>query len=421
MVKKDKMIAIIVAVISMVLVVSSIIFFLNKPKENNITYNVIFDSNGGTEVQNQTINQGELIQKPEDPTKEGYIFVEWTYQGLTYDFSLEVTKELILVAKWVEVEEDVKSFVVKFETDGGTTISNQIIEKGNKIQKPIDPTKEGYKFLGWTLNGKDYDFNSIVEDEVLLKAKWEKIENVENNKPNNNSNNNNSTNSGSNNNNPTTPTVKIYKVTFDSKGGDVVASQTIEEGKKVIKPGNPTRSGYTFAGWTLNGEDYDFDSVVNSNITLAAKWTENPKVKYTVTFDSKGGSSVSSQTVEEGNKATNPKNPTRNGYTFAGWTLNGSNYDFNSSVKGNITLVAKWNQKSYTIKISAVDDQSPARVLSVYEDGVEITSKVKEIKYTNGTYLCSGSNPNINWNVVKGQTSFIIVLSDGTQMTARVS
>ena len=50
-----------------------------------------------------------------------------------------------------------------------------------------------------------------------------------------------------------------------------------------------------------------------------------------------------------------------------------------------------------------------------------IDYKVKEIKYTNGTYLCSGSNPNINWNVVKGQTSFIIVLSDGTQMTARVS
>ena len=48
--------------------------------------------------------------------------------------------------------------------------------------------------------------------------------------------------------------------------------------------------------------------------------------------------------VEEGKKVMKPSTPTRNGYTFVGWTLNGSNYNFNSAVKGNITLVAKWEK-----------------------------------------------------------------------------
>lgn len=301
-----KILIIICSIVALVTSISLIFILTNNKK--TITYNVSFETNGGTIINSQTINEGEKAVKPSDPEKEGYIFVQWTYQGKTYDFSSEVKTDLILIAEWIEKEDEIETFVVNFNSDGGTTIPNQIIEKGNKIQKPNDPSKEGYIFKGWLLNSVDYNFDLIVEMNLELKAKWEKIE-EKNNKPvsnvsgnnssnNNNSNtnnngsnssinnndsnsntnnsdNNNSNNNNNNNNNDTlqSPSViKNYTVTFNSTGGSSVASQTVEEGKKVIQPNNPTRSGYTFIGWTLDGSDYDFNSVIKKNITLIAKW-----------------------------------------------------------------------------------------------------------------------------------------------------
>ena len=79
---------------------------------------------------------------------------------------------------------------------------------------------------------------------------------------------------------------------------------------------------------------------------------------YTVTFDSNGGSAVTAQSIEAGQKATKPADPTKDGYDFKGWTLSGSAYDFNTAVNGNITLVATWEKKqvvptTYTISFAA--------------------------------------------------------------------
>ena len=79
---------------------------------------------------------------------------------------------------------------------------------------------------------------------------------------------------------------------------------------------------------------------------------------YTVTFDSNGGSAVTAQSIEAGQKATKPADPTKDGYDFKGWTLSGSAYDFNTAVNGNITLVATWEQQqvvptTYTVSFAA--------------------------------------------------------------------
>jgi uncharacterized repeat protein (TIGR02543 family) len=71
---------------------------------------------------------------------------------------------------------------------------------------------------------------------------------------------------------------------------------------------------------------------------------------YTVTFDSVGGSAVTAQTIEEGQNASRPADPTKDGFDFKGWTLNGSAYDFNTAVSGNITLVAAWEQQEVPIE-----------------------------------------------------------------------
>ena len=68
--------------------------------------------------------------------------------------------------------------------------------------------------------------------------------------------------------------------------------------------------------------------------------------KYTVSFDSKGGSAVASQTVFEGNTASEPSAPTKDGYTFVKWQLSGADYNFSNPVTGNITLDAVWAYKA---------------------------------------------------------------------------
>jgi len=91
-------------------------------------------------------------------------------------------------------------------------------------------------------------------------------------------------------------------------------------------------------------------------IGVYVDFTEHPEssdiledvVKYTVLFDSNGGSKVESEKVLENAKATKPKDPTKDGYTFIEWQLNKKAYDFNNEVTSDITLKAKWKKNENT-------------------------------------------------------------------------
>lgn len=69
---------------------------------------------------------------------------------------------------------------------------------------------------------------------------------------------------------------EVYTVTFDSNGGTPVPQQELRHGGKVTMPAAPTREGYTFDGWYLGDEKYDFSAAVKQNITLTAKWKITP-------------------------------------------------------------------------------------------------------------------------------------------------
>lgn len=225
-------------------------------------------------------------------------------------------------------------YTISFNTDGGNEVVSQQVEEGEKVAKPADPSKEGYEFLGWYLNGAYFDFQAEVEGNLTLDAKWKEIV-VEDDK-----------------NEDKEDKVTKYTVTFNSDGGSSVSKQTVEEGKKATEPKAPTKSGYTFKGWYLGSTKYNFSNKVTKNITLTAKWDkvveepkeEQPVIKtYTVTFDANGGTSVAKQTIEEGKTATSKKT-TRTGYTFQGWLLNGKIFDFSTPITSNITLKADWKK-----------------------------------------------------------------------------
>lgn len=69
----------------------------------------------------------------------------------------------------------VNEYKITFETNGGNTISSVMVEENGKIVKPEDPTREGYKFVGWYYNDELFDFNTKVNKDIELEARWEKI------------------------------------------------------------------------------------------------------------------------------------------------------------------------------------------------------------------------------------------------------
>ena len=144
-------------------------------------------------------------------------------------------------------------------------------------------------------------------------------------------------------------TEQKFTVTFNSKGGNELDPVEVVSGNTITKPQNPTRSGYNFKYWSLTdgGSEYDFATPVTGNITLYAVWevAETPVTKYTVTFNSTGGSAVSSVEVESGKTVSKPQDPTQDGKVFKHWSLTegGEAYNFATPVNGNITLYAVWD------------------------------------------------------------------------------
>lgn len=152
-----------------------------------------------------------------------------------------------------------KEYTITFDTDGGSLIDEVKVSNGEKVTKPSDPIKEGYTFDGWYIGEVKYDFSKEVTSDLTLKAKWSLIE--EDNKE---------------------DEVKTttYKVTLDIDG--VKTTIKVKENNTLAVPATPTKEGYTFEGWYLNDEVYNFNSKVTKNITLVAKWTKNPVISYTI-------------------------------------------------------------------------------------------------------------------------------------------
>ena len=140
-----------------------------------------------------------------------------------------------------------------------------------------------------------------------------------------------------------TPTVEKFTVTLDPNGGGQSYTVEVEKGKTLPEQKIPTREGYTFEGWLLENEMYDFSKPVTSNITLVAKWNI---IKLTVTFDTSGGNSIDPKSIDYGSKVTLPSNPTKDGYYFIGWIFNNSLFDSESLIKNDITLKALWSTET---------------------------------------------------------------------------
>ncbi len=130
-----------------------------------------------------------------------------------------------------------------------------------------------------------------------------------------------------------------FTVTFDANGGSEVEAQAVEECKNATKPENPTKEGYNFLGWFNGNAEFKFDSSIEGDITLKAKWE---KKTYTVTFDTNGGNGDTTKTVEHGATVKAPM-ASKPKHTLLGWYNGDTKWDFKTdTVTEDITLTARW-------------------------------------------------------------------------------
>ena len=260
-------------------------------------YTLTFDTKGGSTIAPITQDYGTDVTAPADPTREGYTFDGW---------DAEIPATMPAENKTISAKWKINQYTITFDTNGGSAIDPITQDYATDVTAPKDPTREGYTFAGWD---KEIPATMPAENQTIT-AKW---------------------------------TINSYTVTYvydnDAPAGAaaVPAAKAYEYGATVPAAAVPSATGYTFHGWT--GE---VSTMPANNVTVHGNWTIN---QYTLTFDTKGGSTIAPITQDYATDVTAPADPTREGYTFDGWDA-----EIPATMPAeNKTINAKWKINQYTI------------------------------------------------------------------------
>ena len=371
-------------------------------KQNN-EKTVLYVANGGAFADGNVAMEGVtdsngVARQPLAPTREGYTFTGWTYDAAgtePVDFTKPIPgggQHVTFYAQWVELANNEKD--VLYVANGGVFADGsdalQGVTDGDGVaRQPLAPTREGYTFAGWTYDrdGNDpVDFSKPLVgggDHATLFAQWNAVEKD-----------------------------NSIDVLYVANGGTFFdgsdALQGVTDGDGVARqPLAPTRDGYTFAGWTYDskGKDpVDFSKPLvggGDHATLFAQWTEdkgadvdeNKNVKDVLYFANGGvffdGNVTLQGVTDSDGVARQPLAPTRDGYTFAGWTYDSEGtepVDFTKPVQGggdHVTFYAQWTK-----------NETPAvqtHKVNFYVDGSTTTVEVED-----GKTVAQPSDPSVD-------------------------
>ena len=224
------------------------------------------------------VELGTNIEAKATTTCEGYFFINWTdangnVVSTDNPFTFTLSSDIELTANFKANE-----YPVIFEDFYGSKTTT-MMEYGSQIPKPDDPKITGYTFQNWLPN--DFENGDVY---VKIGGNEYKPHFV----------------------------INQYTLTFDTDGGSAIEPITQDFGTEIKAPSEPTRTGYTFAGW-----DKDIPAnMPTENITFKAKWNINQyNVKFIV-----NGETVSEETLEYGAEIITPEAPEIEGYTFTGWS-----------------------------------------------------------------------------------------------------
>ena len=171
--------------------------------------------------------------------------------GTHYTYSMHnLWKEVICYVLFLGKEEP-KKFTIVFDTNGGKSIENIVVEENEKVKLPTNVEKEGYTFNGWKdENGKIVSNEYEVKKDVALSAQW-----ISNN-------------------------AEIIIISFDTDGGTEIADIVLEKGKELNLPKDPTKEGYIFKGWIDKNETPIYDKILLAEDTeLKVVWEKREEEK----------------------------------------------------------------------------------------------------------------------------------------------
>ena len=287
-----------------------------------IKVKVTFDTAGGSAISDMTLNWGDTLSDI-STTREGYEFDGWKKGTETFDISTPVKEDTLLTAVW-----KIKAFTVTF-VDGSKKLGEKTVDWNTAVSAIDTPQKTGYTFSRWLNGSTEYDFESRVTENITLTADW---------------------------------TIKTYEIKFVTGVETAVPSQSVEYGKNATEPTQSlSKTGYHLAGWCNGGVKYDFNSAVEGNLTLTAKWEKN---RYKVVYKLESSDLTYFDTAEveyEGTVNAPEKTPGKEGHTFSRWLKNGEEYNFNTPVTENTILVAEWSVNKVTVTFKNGDEVSATR------------------------------------------------------------
>ena len=183
------------------------------------------------------------------------------------------------------------------------------------------------------------------------------------------------------------PAEEIYTITFDSAGGTSVPSQKVLNGKKIKKPNAPTKMGYTFTGWFVSGDEWNFLAyTVTDDMTLTAGWAANT---YVISFNVDGGKSLADLNVTYNSAFVLPV-PEKENHVFLGWELSGELFENGVYAKTeNITLTAKWRIALITITFDVAGGSEVSPMKVNYGESC-VLPKSQKNGYVFAGWLCNG-------------------------------
>ena len=272
-------------------------------------YTLTFDADNGTEATVITQDFGTKFETPAAPTKTGYTFAGW---------DSEIPETIPAENKSFKALWSINQYTFSFDADGGSDVAAITQNYGTKIDSPTAPTKTGYTFAGWVPAIPE----TVPAENMSFKAQW---------------------------------TINQYTLTFDADNGTEATVITQDFGTKFDTPADPTREGYTFAGWDMDIPE----TIPAENMSFTAKWIAN---QYTLTFDSDGGSDVAAITQDYGTKIETPAAPTKTGYTFAGW----DNEIPETMPAESMSFKAQWTINQYTLTFNADNGTEDVEITQDY-------------------------------------------------------
>lgn len=256
----------------------------------------------------------------------GYSFLGWTSSNPSLVPDRATNGSFLMPAGAITMtpKASLIQYSITFNTNGGSAVNSVPFNvKSSAITLPTT-TRDGYTFEGWFADDQltGTKVTTLPTGSYGDKEYWAKW------------------------------TPKQYQAKFVTDGGSAVNPVTADFGATFVKPTDPSKEGYTFVGWykeegLQNEWDFAKDTMPLDGVTLYAKWEANT---FTVTFDTLGGDAVPSAKVKYNEKVAQPAtNPSRPGWTFAGWCIDTAGafpYNFDTPVTKDFTLYASWTLKN---------------------------------------------------------------------------